>query len=187
VAADYPKGKFSDYLAALRVARRQRPLTASELDHLRELWQTAEDDYFDPRNWRESRQLAREGVFFIPPRPPAWELLDVELGPPAEPEHERRADELLEQVLVFQTREQPPPKLKPGPKPREVSAKTKRRVAELRIAGAGVAKIMRDTGLTKTVATRLVQDVDEALGTIRAVGISTGQRFASESQDSNLA
>jgi hypothetical protein len=68
-----------------------------------------------------------------------------------------------------------------------VSAKTKRRVAELRIAGAGVTKIMRDTGLTKTVATRLVQDVDEALGTIRAVGISTGQRFASESQDSNLA
>jgi hypothetical protein len=46
---------------------------------------------------------------------------------------------------------------------------------------------MRDTGLTKTVATRLVQDVDEALGTIRAVGISTGQRFARESQDSNLA
>ena len=82
-------------------------------------------------------------------------------------ERERRPDELLERVLALQSHEQPP-KLKPGVKPTAVPEKTKRRVAELRIAGSTVAGIMDDTGLTKTIATRLVRDVDDALGTLRA-------------------
>lgn len=78
------------------------------------------------------------------------------------------ADALLEQVLAHLALEQRPAKLKPGVKPTDVPLKTRRRVAELRIAGDGPAAIMRDTGLSKTIATRLVRDVDDALGTIRA-------------------
>jgi hypothetical protein len=57
---------------------------------------------------------------------------------------------------------------KPGPRPTEVSPSKRRRVAELRIEGATAADIMRDTGLSKTVATRLVRGVDEALGRTRS-------------------
>jgi hypothetical protein len=55
---------------------------------------------------------------------------------------------------------------KRGPKLTEVPLGTLRRVAELRIGGETVAAIMRDTGLSKTVATRLVRDVDDAFGRI---------------------
>lgn len=76
--------------------------------------------------------------------------------------------DLLEQVLALLAREQPPTKLKPGAKPRDVPTKTKQRIAELRIEGKTIAAIRKDTKLTKTIATRLVRDVDDALGTIRA-------------------
>jgi hypothetical protein len=57
---------------------------------------------------------------------------------------------------------------KRGPKRIEVSSSTKRHVAELRIAGTSVAEIMRQARLIKTVATRLVRDLDDALGRIRS-------------------
>ena len=57
---------------------------------------------------------------------------------------------------------------KRGVKPQDVARETKRRLAELRIAGASVAEIQRDTGLTKTVATRLAGEVDAALAAIKA-------------------
>jgi hypothetical protein len=57
---------------------------------------------------------------------------------------------------------------KRGPKPINVRSSTRRRVAELRIVGMPVAEIMRQTELSKTVATRLARDVDDALGRIRS-------------------
>ena len=57
---------------------------------------------------------------------------------------------------------------KRGVKPQDVARETKRRLAELRIAGASVAEIQRDTGFTKTVATRLAGEVYVALAAIKA-------------------
>jgi hypothetical protein len=57
---------------------------------------------------------------------------------------------------------------KRGAKPKPVSKGTKQKVAELRIDGGTVAEIMRQTKLTKTIATRLVGDVDAVLGQLRA-------------------
>lgn len=106
-----------------------------------------------------------ESLFY---RTPDWGRLPPLPDDAEESARAAGADVLLEQVLALQAREQPPPKRKPGAKPKEVPAKTKRRIAELRIDGKTPATIMRDTGLSKTVATRLVRAVDDALGKLRA-------------------
>jgi hypothetical protein len=122
----------------------------------------------DERAWRRE-------VGFAPPEIVAAELarlqarradlivaaLSAEEGAPG-------ARDQLEQVIALLARPQQPPKGKRGPKLQDPPAKTKRRVAELRIAGEGVAEIRRDTGLSKWIATRLVRDVDDALGALRA-------------------
>jgi hypothetical protein len=97
-----------------------------------------------------------------------WRVVPGGVQFPPLDDAEEGVDDQLEQVIALLAREQHPAKGAPGPKPKDPPARTKRRIAELRITGARVAEIMRDTGLSKTVATRLVRDVDAALGAIRA-------------------
>jgi hypothetical protein len=50
----------------------------------------------------------------------------------------------------------------------DVAPATKRKAAELRIAGEGIAEIQRQTKLSKTIATRLVREIDAVLEALRA-------------------
>jgi hypothetical protein len=59
-------------------------------------------------------------------------------------------------------------KPKRGAKRKDPPPEQRREVAALRLANVSIAEIQRRTGLTKTVATRLVHDVDDAIGHIRA-------------------
>jgi hypothetical protein len=59
-------------------------------------------------------------------------------------------------------------KLKPGVKPTDVPTGTKKKVAELRLRGAGIAEIGRETKLSKTIATRLVHEIDALLAKLKA-------------------
>jgi hypothetical protein len=64
--------------------------------------------------------------------------------------------------------QQEPSRLKPGVKPTDVPKATRMKVAELQIAGESIEEIRRQTKLSKTVATRLVREVDAVLAALRA-------------------
>jgi hypothetical protein len=156
--------ELDDYVEALR--RRQRAATCAEFEKLRLLSEAADREY----QWKRDRLSRGLPVGSVPKQPPAWELLELEFKP-VESEQTSAAPDaasVADQVLSLLARKQQPSKEKPGPKLTPVDAKIRRRVAELRDDGATVAEIMRQTKLTKTIATRLVRDVDDALGTIRA-------------------
>lgn len=63
---------------------------------------------------------------------------------------------------------EPPATLRRGVKPTDVPQTTKRKVAALRLAGGSYAEIQRQTGLSRTITKRLVDDIDAVLGKIRA-------------------
>jgi hypothetical protein len=102
-------------------------------------------------------------------RTPDWiggRLSPLEAEPPP-----ADASSLADQVIALLERRQQQPTQtheKPGVKETPVSGKLRRQLALLRVNGESVAEIMRQTKLTKTIATRLVRDVDDALGKIRA-------------------
>lgn len=120
------------------------------------------------------------GVLFVGPEEPR-RLIDGEPAEGREPElvaHEPAPQTVrlppppssgaLVERVVDQI-ERPPARAKPGVKPTEVDTLTKRKVAKLVIdEGASIAEVRRQTGLSKTVATRLVRDVQDALGMLRA-------------------
>jgi hypothetical protein len=99
----------------------------------------------------------------------AW----LEAGQPSQAEPARPVDtaalaaEVVE-AIKRQARGSPRKPAKRGVKETEVSDELRRQLAQLRIEGAGVAEITRETKLSKWIATRLVDDVDDALREIRA-------------------
>jgi hypothetical protein len=77
------------------------------------------------------------------------------------------AAEVVE-AIKRQARGSPREPAKRGVKETEVPDELRRQLAQLRIEGAGVAEITRETKLSKWIAARLVDDVDDALRKIRA-------------------
>ena len=77
-------GEFDAYHAACKEACKRRLLTADQWARLRALWQAAEDAH-DPQALEAAIKSARDIEGFVippmPPRPPAWELIELELGP----------------------------------------------------------------------------------------------------------
>jgi hypothetical protein len=83
-------------------------------------------------------------------------------------EQKNAARALAREIVNELARRHQPSKHKRGAKETDVSPATRRKVAELRIGGETVAGIMRKTRLSKTVATRLVRQIDGVLGTLKA-------------------
>jgi hypothetical protein len=172
VAKLLPHRTFSVALGFARERRERmnRALTAAELADVRKLYPT---DEYTIAEARLTYQETGEFVVGYGPFPP-WDEIEAELRRPPRPHARASAKqpaprELARQVVAEIVRMQKATsKEKPGPKQTDVAQATKRTVAELRINHATVAEIMRETGLSKTVATRVVREVDAALGRLRA-------------------
>ena len=77
-------------------------------------------------------------------------------------------DEIARRVVELLADRKKREPLKPGPKPIDPSRGTKQKIAQLRIEGASNAEIERQTKLGKHVVARLVREIDEVLGPLRA-------------------
>jgi hypothetical protein len=150
--------------------REGRPLTRAELEGLRRFY--PESEYTLPE---QQRLFALTGeVYEFDPLPPWWKIeAELESVPDlrqAQPVDVTADVELLVgRVLDAVARKHASAtRGRPGVKPSQVSGATRKKVAELRIKGETVAAIMRQTRLSKTIATRLVADVDAVLTVLRS-------------------
>jgi hypothetical protein len=152
-------------------ALRQEPATAEEREEVRRCHDLAMAAW---RNNEEERRISGSGADDLEKPPPWWQIEaelesvpDIGSGQPVDVTV--GVESLVKQVLdSLERKHASETKERPGVKPTKVSDAHRKKVAELRINGKSVAEIMRQTGLSKTIATRLVGDVDAVLGQIRS-------------------